>query len=302
MRTRKTVIFMGYSCNNNCIFCCNSERRLNIADETTEKIKQQMLEAKNNGSDYLELIGGEPTIRKDILELVKYAKRLKFSTIMFATNGRMFAYKDFAQKLLGAGLNHIVFSIHGHTKELHDGLTKAPGSFEQLNRGLDNLKQLNFTNIGSNTTIVKQNYKHLDKIGEFIYSKGIRNAEFIFVDPTRGHPKDNFNDLVPGYEESSPYINKLLAFGKKHSIPHWDISYYPLCFIQEKYHDMISEIKEKKTFDAEHIAPDFENRHVEESRETASRQKTEKCINCRYAEYCEGFWKEYLKQAPEVGR
>jgi len=296
MKTKRTVLFMGYTCNNCCSFCCNLERKNFVKDESTSEIKNKILNAKKEGSDYLELIGGEPTIRNDILSLVKFAKKLEFNTIMFATNGRMFSYKDFAEKIIEAGVNHLVFSIHGHNTEIHDKLTQVPGSFNQLLKGLENLKKIGFTNIGSNTTIVKQNYKYLEEIGKFIYGQGIRNGEFIFVDPMRGGPKENFDEIVPTYSEVSHYIDKLLAFGKEKQIPHWHIRYYIPCFIDSKYHDMISEINEKKNFKTEHLAPDFSNKNVEKSRSIVGRTKIKECEMCKYSDVCEGPWKEYIKR------
>lgn len=296
MKTKKTVIFMGYSCNNNCIFCCNSERRKNIKDQSTSEIKQQILEAKRNGTSYLELIGGEPTIRKDILNIVKFAKDLNFETIMFATNGRMFSNKNFAKKVIESGVNHIVFSIHGHNSKLHDKLTKVPGSFNQLLKGVKNLREMGFKDIGSNTTIIKQNYKYLFEIGKKIYELGIRNSEFIFVDPTRGEPKMKFKEIVPTYEEVSPYVNGLLEFGKNKKISHWHVRYYPLCFVKEKYHDRISETHENKTFHTEQLAPDFVNREAQENRAKIGRVKIAKCEGCKHYEKCEGYWKEYAQQ------
>lgn len=296
MKTKKTVIFMGYSCNNNCIFCCNSIRRKHIKDESTVEIKRKILVAKKSGSTYLELIGGEPTIRKDIFEIVRFAKKLNFGTIIFATNGRMFSNKEFAKRIIEAGINQIVFSIHGHNSKLHDSLTRVPGSFKELKKGIKNLEEMGFNNIGSNTTIVKQNYKYLVGIGKLIFNLGIRNSEFIFVDPTRGAPKENFNEIVPTYDKVSPYVNNLLEFGKIKKILHWHIRYYPLCSINEKYHSMVSEIHEKKVFKTEHLAPDFVNRDVEQSREIVGRTKIEKCKDCKYSDKCEGYWKEYIKK------
>ena len=60
---------------------------------------------------------------------------------MIATNGRMLSYEDFARTILKAGLNSLVFSIHGHTAKLHDSLTRAPGSFKQLNKGVKNVQK-----------------------------------------------------------------------------------------------------------------------------------------------------------------
>jgi len=292
-KIKKTVIFTGYKCNNKCVFCINWDKT-NIQGRTTYEIKQEMIGAKNRGSTYLEIIGGETTIRSDIIELISFAKSLGFKTIMMATNGRMYSYKEFAQKIIKAGLNSIVFSIHGHNAKLHDSLTQVKGSFEQLKKGIKNIREAGLEDIGSNTTIVKQNYKKLPEIGKLIYDLGIRNSEFIFVDPTYGAAYDNFNKLVPKISEVAPYIHKCLDIGKKYKIAHWHVRYVPLCYFTN-YLDQVSELKEVKVFKTEHIAPDFYNPNAERGRRDIGRSKTERCKGCLLYNKCEGIWKEYLK-------
>jgi len=293
-KIKKTVIIVGYRCNNQCQFCNDANKR-ELRNKTTEEIQQEMIEAKKRGTTYIELIGGETTIRPDAAELIKFAKNLDFETINMATNGRMFSYLKFTKKIIKAGLTDIVFSIHGHNAKIHDYLTQSPGSFKQLLEGLNNFKKLGFKKIGSNTTIVKQNYKYLPKIGKFIFDQGIRNSEFIFVDPNYGGAYDNFDKLVPKISKIAPYIKKCLDIGKKNKIPHWHIRYVPLCYFKD-YLNQVSELQEVETFKTEHLAPDFENFNVEESRQEIGRIKPKKCQKCKLFNQCEGIWKEYLKQ------
>jgi len=291
-KIKKTVIITGYRCNNNCIFCINSEKR-NLNEKTTKQITLEMIEAKKQGRTYLELIGGEPTIRNDFLYLISFAKGLKFKTILIATNGKMFSYPDFAKKTIKAGITSIIFSIHGHNSKLHDRLTQNKGSFEQLKTGLVNLRKLGFGNIGSNTTIVKQNYTALPKIANAILDLGIKNAEFIFVDCTYGGANRNFYHLVPRISKAAPYIKQCLDIGNKNRCKHWHIRYVPMCFF-EGYENHISELNEVKTFQTEHLAPDFKNYDVEKSRVSIARVKTEQCSECRCSNRCEGIWKAYI--------
>ncbi len=294
MKIKKTVLILGYECNNNCIFCCHSDRRGAIKGRNAAEIKKSIFEARKNGSSYLELIGGEPTIRKDIPELVSFAKKVGFETIMFATNGRMFSNADFTRRIIVAGVNKVVFSIHGHNEELHDSLTRSPGSFTQLLMGIANLKQIGFKNIESNTTIVRQNYDYLLKIGNMLISLGIKNSEFIFVDPTNGISEKTFFDIVPTYPEISFQINHLLDLTKENSV-NWRVRYYPLCFIKKEHHDKVSEIHENAIFLTSHIAPDFINHSVQEGRKIFGMTKIEKCKGCEYDSICEGYWKKYLE-------
>jgi len=297
-KIKKTVIFAGYKCNNKCIFCINWDKR-NIPGRTTPEIKKEMVGARDRGSTYLEIIGGEATIRLDIIELISFAKDLGFETIMMSTNGRMYSYEKFAEEIINAGLNSLVFSIHGHTAKLHDSLTQVEGSFKQLKKGIGNIKkikkELNLRiNLGSNTCIVKQNYKHLPQIGKYIHGLGIDNAEFIFVDPNYGAAFDFFDKLVPKISQIAPFVHQCLDIGKKNNAAHWHIRYVPLCYFTD-YLDQVSELQEVETFKTEHIAPDFYNPNAEEGRRCIGRAKTKRCKGCLLYDKCEGIWKEYLK-------
>ena len=50
-----------------------------------------------------DVVGGEVTLRKDLTELVSYARELGFVTIQIQTNGRMFAYRQNCEELVAAG-------------------------------------------------------------------------------------------------------------------------------------------------------------------------------------------------------
>jgi len=293
-KIKKTVIIVGYRCNNRCQFCNDANKR-QLPNKTTGQIKEEMIRARKKGTTYLELIGGETTIRPDILELVSFAKDLGFQTITMSTNGRMYSYLEFTKKMIEAGLTDVIFSIHGHQAKIHDHLTQSPDSFKELLKGLNNFKKIGFKNIGTNTTIVKYNYKYLPQIGRFIHQQGIRNAEFIFVDPNYGGAYDNFEKLVPRISQIAPYVKKCLDIGRKNKLPHWAVRYVPLCYFRD-YLDQISELQEVATFHTEHLAPDFENFDVENSRQKIGRIKTKKCQDCQLFNLCEGIWKEYFKR------
>lgn len=283
---------MGYECNNACSFCINSYKR-DLKSKSTAEIMQEMAVARKKGNTYLELIGGEPTIRPDILDIISFGKKLKFKYIVMATNGRLFSYPDFAKKIVQAGLTDLIFSIHGDNAKLHDSLTRARGSFDQLIEGIRNVRAAGLQNIGSNTTIVKQNFRRLEKIGMLIRKLGINNSEFIFVDPENGEISDNIQMYVPKISEAAPYIHKTLSLAQKKEV-HWHIRYVPLCYFTE-YINQISELKESELFNTQHLAPDFVNLNVAQSRKNIARKKTNRCKGCDLFGPCEGIWRKYLQ-------
>lgn len=296
-KIHKTVVFTGYKCNNRCVFCMEQDKR-DLPPRGTKEVKEEIGAARQRGADYLELIGGEMTIRSDFVELLKFANTLGFSTIMISTNGRMFSYEKFTRNALRAGLTDIVFSIHGHNAELHDSLTQSEGSFEQLREGVENVKRTKEEEdleiqLGSNTTIVKPNLDSLPEIGRLIKKLGIRNSEFIFVDPNEGGANKNFHELVPKISNAAPVIKECLQIGT--DFPHWDVRYVPLCYFVD-FLDQVSEIKEVNTFETEHIAQDFEDYNAEKNREAVGREKAKVCENCVLDDFCEGIWRTYAQK------
>jgi len=292
-RALKTVIFLGYRCNNRCVFCVSADRRA-LAEKPLKDVAAQIARAAAEGSRYLEFVGGETTIRDDILSLVRYARRCGFTTVCMATNGRMYAYPDFAKSMVDAGLTDVLFSIHGDKAGIHDALTRAPGSFRQLLDGIANLRRRGFERIGSNTTIVIPNLKSLTGIGRLILGLGIRNSEFIFVDPNHGGAYERFDELVPRIAEAAPRMRELLDLGRGRS-PHWCVRYVPLCHFLG-YEDQVSETIERKLFHTRHFAPEFQNLDVESSRRDFGRVRPPRCSGCALYDECEGIFREYYRR------
>ena len=289
----KIILFTGYRCNNFCRFCVDSNKR-EFPEKSTEQLIREIYSAKTKGADILEIIGGEATIRPDFPLLVKTASDLGIGSIAAATNGRVFADFSFADKIVSSGITSLIFSVHGSGPKTHDLLTGSPGSFSELERGMENLRRLGFNSINGNTTVVRPNLSDLGAIAAFYVKRGIRNVEYIFVDPNSGGAFDNFKELVPRISEAAPHMRRALDLGRAAGFAHWHVRYVPVCHFRG-YEEQISEINEREFFFTEHWAPDFRNTDAIESRQALARKKTGRCRGCAFYMSCEGLWTEYLK-------
>ena len=288
----KIVLFTGYACNNNCAFCIDADKR-GLPQKTTGELLAEVLRAAKKGADILEIIGGEATIRPDFSSVVAAAKKLGIKEVACATNGRVFADPAAARRIIRSGIDSLVFSVHGPDARVHDALTRAPGSFAQLRRGLRNLRELGFKSVNGNTTVVKRNMASLPRIAEFYIAHGVPNVEYIFVDPNYGGAKNDFKTLVPRISAAAPYMRAALAIGRRAGMDQWKARYVPLCHFTGCL-DQISELNEKKLFLTEHWAPDFTNKDAIGSRAAVGRRKTARCRGCALYGDCEGIWTEYL--------
>lgn len=300
---RKLVVVPGYQCNNRCVFCVNADKRGLPARDTFE-VKKEIMAAARRGCNYLEFAGGENTIRPDFYDLVSSARDFGFKKIAVATNGRMFAYPDFARRAFENGLTDIIFSIHGHNAALHDGLTRARGSFAQLLKGIANIKKYFPGQVATNTAVTRRNFRKLPEIGKFIAAFGFYNSEFIYADPNYGGVKNNFKALMPRISDCAPYMRACLDLAKgwigsggPHNLgKNWAARYVPLCYFPGYYPKQISEAREALIFaNVQHAAPDYVNLDAIKGRRELGREKTAKCASCALYANCEGIWKEYLK-------
>lgn len=287
---KETNICTGFSCNNKCLFCCEGHNR-DAGDKSTKQVMTDILSAKRRGITRIIFTGGESTIRKDIFSLIRLAKKQEFREIFLITNGRMCSRMEFCEKLKGAGLTHILFSLNGSKSEIHDKLTQVPGSFSQVVEGIKNIKKAGSILIENNTTINKINFKDLPQIAELLIKLGVDYYEFIFVNPS-GLALENFDSIVPRYKEVVLALHKALDVGINADIKATAES-MPFCMMKgyEKYMTefYMAPVREK-------LMPQQNIYDLNESRKKSVKIKGSQCRDCRYFSVCEGIWKEYAKR------
>tara|TARA_Y100000310_G_scaffold335298_1_gene416939 strand:- start:530 stop:1420 length:891 start_codon:yes stop_codon:yes gene_type:complete len=281
---KRVDIKTGFGCNSNCKFCVQAHKK-KLGNRSTEDIKKDLEESRKNCSEVV-LTGGEVTIRKDIFELVSYAKKLGFERIQIQSNARMLSYKDFCVKLIEAGANEFAPAIHGHIPELHDYLTSAKGSFKQVVQAIKNLKEFNQYVI-TNTVVVKPNYKYLPEIAELLVSLKVDQYQFAFPHAV-GNALTNFAQMIPRVSLAAPYMHKGLQIGIDNGIKVMAEA-MPYC-VMEGYENCVSEIyiPEGEVRDIDTVTLDWG-----EARKNHGKMKFQQCKKCKYDKVCEGSWKEY---------
>lgn len=279
-------IKVTFKCNNACKFCVQGEKRKIHCDKETKEIKTILDDSRNNYGEVV-FTGGEPTLRKDIIDLVSYAKSLGYR-VQIQTNGRMFMYQDFCKRMGYAGIEVAAISIHGHTAKLHDHLTGARGSFQQSTTGIKNLLHLGIP-VVTNTVINKFNYRYLPNVAEFLIDLGINQYQLSFPH-ILGNAFANLAWMIPRKKEVVPYVKKAIEFGiKKKATP--KVEAIPYCFLKEYGFCLTDkDIPETKVFDVQI------NNNFNLWRKEKGKVKGPVCKACKYFECCEGPWREY----PEI--
>jgi MoaA/NifB/PqqE/SkfB family radical SAM enzyme len=114
------------------------EARRRVDRELTTEEWQQVIEHLWNESvPHICFTGGEPTLREDLVDLVRHAEQLGMVTGLL-TDGRRLADQDYLDRLLVSGLDHLQITLVSHVASVHDHLVGRPGAWEEAVAGLRN--------------------------------------------------------------------------------------------------------------------------------------------------------------------
>jgi len=120
-------IDVTYRCNERCDHCYLEHD--DKGEMTTQEIKDLLDQLAAANVFYLTFSGGEVFMRRDFLELVEYARQLQFN-VQLKTNGVMIKQRE-AQRLRELGVEQVQISVYSHRPEVHDAITRLPGSLKR---------------------------------------------------------------------------------------------------------------------------------------------------------------------------
>ncbi len=209
---------LSYECNLNCKFCFLYflPRASLIREEaylTYKEIEKLVVPLKGKGTTFL-ITGGEPTLRKDLVDIVKLIKTNKFRCGIF-TNAICLT-PEISDSLTNRGLDYLLFSLDG-PKDVHDRL-RSNGAFDKAYNNIDYIiKRREHSNpkIIMNVLILQENYQRLTEIIDIAYNLNVDAVAFDFLTFLTNREfeihKTSFEERFPDNEfKSLVYVRNFL--------------------------------------------------------------------------------------------
>ena len=147
------------ACNMRCKHCGSSCTEALPGELTTEEAFSFVDMCSEMEMQWISISGGEPFMRKDLLDIVKYAVN-KDIGINIITNGWLITEK-IAKTLSKLDIIRVMISLEG-PNYIHNFMRK-PGAFERAMNSF-RLLYLNGVDTGCITTITKKNIEHLNEL------------------------------------------------------------------------------------------------------------------------------------------
>tara|TARA_Y100000031_G_C8241257_1_gene395806 strand:+ start:1282 stop:2136 length:855 start_codon:yes stop_codon:yes gene_type:complete len=229
--------------------------------------------------------GGEATLRSDLADLASYAKSVGIPHIEVQSNGRMYSYKEYCQKLINSGVNSFVISLHSHKEKVHDKMMGVPGTYKQVIKGIKNLNDLGQT-IKVNIVLTRFNYQHLEEFVEFLLDFDIGEIRFTMA-MIEGNVLTNPKKIIPKMSLVGLHICRSIDIVKG-KINSYVYNMIP-CLL--KNHEQY--INDLGQLDTLLIGPEFES-SLDETRK-GKKVKAKVCQKCKYDNICYGVWKKYAE-------
>ncbi len=183
---------LTYACNLQCIHCLSSSGRRDPRELTTEEAEAVIDELERMQVFYINIGGGEPTIRSDFWHLVDYATDHGVG-VKFSTNGSRID-AAVARWLAASDYIDVQISIDGADAATNDAV-RGEGSFEIAQQAMKHLHNAGFKGFKISVVMTRHNIAQVD---EFEAMAGSFDAELRL---TRFRPSgrgaDSWHELHP---------------------------------------------------------------------------------------------------------
>lgn len=278
-------VIVGYDCNLACDYCTITpamrERSLPAA-----RVALALREARAAGYDRVAFTGGEPTIRADLLALVREARALGYGDIKVQSNGLLFAHERNVARLVAAGASRLHVSIHTHDPAAYDALVRRDGAYPQMVAGLDNALR-HAAAFTADVILKADTYARLPDAIRWLHERGVRSVHLWFVSLT-DHNRDNLASM-PRMTDVVPYMREAFAFAREHGMDVRSL-HVPRCLLGEDAghawdpgSDLVRVVTPEASFE------------LRDSK-LAGQMHVPACEGCTYRSICPGVRPDYVER------
>lgn len=278
---RKHWVRAVTSCSSRCVFCLDMDTPRNVILPAAE-VRAELDRGRTElDADKVIISGGEASLHPEFPALIRYARSIGYDRVQTVTNGWKYSDREFYRACIDAGLGEITFSLHGHTAELHDRLTRHPGSFEHLMKGmLRALRDPNGPIVNVDVVINKQNVGVLDQIIELCVGVGVTEFDLLHVIP-QAEAFRHRDELFYDPRDYLPVLHKVFRLNRHPRFVIWT-NRFPVSYLEgledliQDPHKMLDEVNGRR----------FQVRRYLDTGEPLDCREPDRCKHCFIEPFC----------------
>lgn len=214
-----------WNCNQKCLHCYASGEMLSNAEElTTSEWKKVIDKLKDSMVPQLTFTGGEPTIRKDLVELIEHSK---WFVTRLNTNGILLS-KGLCEELYNASLDSVQITFYSSEKDLHNMLVGGD-HFDKTVEGIKNAIKAKL-DVSCNTPLCSINKDYVSTI-RFLKDLGVKYFSASGLIPSGNANNENSEITKLSKEEITKIIKEAYEYCRGNGL---ELSFTSPGWIDEK--------------------------------------------------------------------
>jgi cyclic pyranopterin phosphate synthase len=178
-------------CNYKCVYCRTGEVGAQYPELTIEEYLRLIKLFVDLGISKVRLTGGEPLLRRGLVEMVRELARLRTINgqpldLALTTNGHLL--DGLAAPLKAAGLNRVTVSMDAVDADTFERITRIPGSFQAVLAGVRAARTAGLTPLKVNCVLLRGfNDNQIERFAQFAREEGVvvRFIEFMPLEEGR---------------------------------------------------------------------------------------------------------------------
>jgi pyruvate-formate lyase-activating enzyme len=226
--TRRGVLWLGLRCDVRCTFCYDEhvpaaqKGWLGVGDAIAALEKFRFY----YGNQFVDFMGGEPTLHPGILEIFAHAARIGLRPTVI-THGMHLANPGRAQAFAEAGVHDFLVSVHGTGGTVAAIHGRGKNNAARQRRALDNLRALGIP-FRFNVTVIRDNLTQLEAIAALAGQAGARVVNFLTFNPYFEWARTPEPAFQPRHSEAAPYLARAIDACTRLGVEA-NVRYLPLC-------------------------------------------------------------------------
>lgn len=178
-------------CNYKCVYCRTGELGALYPELSIDEYLRLIGLFVDLGITKVRLTGGEPLLRRGLLDLIRELKRMRTIfgepvDLALTTNGHLL--EDLAVPLKDAGLDRVTVSMDAVDEAIFERITRVPGSYQTVLRGIRAAKEAGLTPLKVNCVLLRGfNDDQVEGFAHFAREEGVvvRFIEFMPLEEGR---------------------------------------------------------------------------------------------------------------------
>jgi len=208
--TRRGVLWLGLTCDVRCKFCydelvASQEKAWMPLGEVTAALDKFRYFYRN---DFVDLMGGEPTLHPAAVEIVAHAARIGLRPTII-THGMHLANMNRARAYAEAGIHDFLVSIHGIGDTVAGIHGRGRNNFARQMAALDNLRELGIP-FRFNVTMIRDNLSELEAIASLAGETGARVVNFLTFNPYFEWANEPEIEFQARHSEIAPHLARAI--------------------------------------------------------------------------------------------